>query len=121
MIASLTLVGFKIGEIMGGSLMAGQTLAFMVLALSQVVHSYNMRSEKSLFEIGFFKNKKLNLASLASILLMALVLFSPLRIPFGLVILPWELYLIGLGLIITPFIIMELAKLIIKLFKRKKK
>lgn len=121
MIASLTLVGFKIGEIMGGSLMAGQTLAFMVLALSQVVHSYNMRSEKSLFEIGFFKNKKLNLASLASILLMALVLFSPLRIPFGLVILPWELYLIGLGLIIIPFIIMELAKLIIKLFKRKKK
>lgn len=121
MISALTLVGFKIGEIMGGSLMAGQTLAFMVLALSQVVHSYNMRSEKSLFEIGFFKNKKLNLASLASILLMALVLFSPLRIPFGLVILPWELYLIGLGLIITPFIIMELAKLIIKLFKRKKK
>ena len=118
MISALTLVGFKIGEIMGGSLKAGQTLAFMVLALSQVVHSYNMRSEKSLFEIGFFKNKKLNLASLASILLMALVLFSPLRIPFGLVILPWELYLIGLGLIITPLVIMELAKLIIKLVKK---
>ena len=121
MISALTLVGFKIGEIMGGSLKAGQTLAFMVLALSQVVHSYNMRSEKSLFEIGFFKNKKLNLASLASILLMALVLFSPLRIPFGLVILPWELYLIGLGLIITPLVIMELAKLIVKLVKRAKK
>ena len=121
MISALTLVGFKIGEIMGGSLKAGQTLAFMVLALSQVVHSYNMRSEKSLFEIGFFKNKKLNLASLASILLMALVLFSPLRIPFGLVILPWELYLIGLGLIITPLVIMELAKLIIKLVKKAKK
>lgn len=121
MISALTLVGFKIGEIMGGSLKAGQTLAFMVLALSQVVHSYNMRSEKSLFEIGFFKNKKLNLASLASILLMALVLFSPLRIPFGLVILPWELYLIGLGLIITPLVIMELAKLIINLVKKTKK
>ena len=91
----------------------------MVLALSQVVHSFNMRSDHSLFKIGPFKNKMLNLANLASLLLMSLVLFTPIRIAFGLVILPWNLYLLGLGLIVVPFIVMELGKLIIRLIKRK--
>ena len=119
MFAILSLVAFKVGENVTGTLEGGQTLAFMVLALSQVVHSFNMRSDHSLFKIGPFKNKMLNLANLASLLLMSLVLFTPIRIAFGLVILPWELYLLGLGLIVVPFIVMELGKLIIRLIKRK--
>ena len=119
MFAILSLVAFKVGENVTGTLEGGQTLAFMVLALSQVVHSFNMRSDHSLFKIGPFKNKMLNLANLASLLLMSLVLFTPIRIAFGLVILPWELYLLGLGLIVVPFIVMELGKLINRLIKRK--
>ena len=119
MFAILSLVAFKVGENVTGTLEGGQTLAFMVLALSQVVHSFNMRSDHSLFKIGPFKNKMLNLTNLASLLLMSLVLFTPIRIAFGLVILPWELYLLGLGLIVVPFIVMELGKLIIRLIKRK--
>ena len=119
MFAILSLVAFKVGENVTGTLEGGQTLAFMVLALSQVVHSFNMRSDHSLFKIGPFKNKMLNLANLASLLLMSLVLFTPIRIAFGLVILPWNLYLLGLGLIVVPFIVMELGKLIIRLIKRK--
>ncbi len=119
MFAILSLVAFKVGENVTGTLEGGQTLAFMVLALSQVVHSFNMRSDHSLFKIGPFKNKMLNLANLASLLLMSLVLFTPIRIAFGLVILPWKLYLLGLGLIVVPFIVMELGKLIIRLIKKK--
>ena len=119
MFALLSLIAFKVGENVTGTLEGGQTLAFMVLALSQVVHSFNMRSDHSLFKIGPFKNRMLNLANIASIVLMLLVLFTPIRIAFGLVILPWELYLLGLGLIIIPFIVMELAKLIIKLASKK--
>lgn len=119
MFALLSLIAFKVGENVTGTLEGGQTLAFMVLALSQVVHSFNMRSDHSLFKIGPFKNRMLNLANLASIVLMLLVLFTPIRIAFGLVILPWELYLLGLGLIIIPFIVMEVAKLIIKLASKK--
>lgn len=84
----------------------------MVLALSQIVQAYNMRSEHSLFKIGPFYNRKLNLAALASLALVALVLFTPVRIAFQLVILPWQLYLLGIGLILVPLVIMELAKLV---------
>ena len=82
----------------------------MVLALSQVVQAFNMRSEHSLFKIGMFKNHKLNWAALASTLLVALVLFTPLKTAFGLVTLPAELYLLGVGLILVPLVAMELSK-----------
>ena len=110
MFAALTLIGFKVGENVTGTLAGGQTLAFMVLALSQVVQAFNMRSEHSLFKIGPFKNHKLNWAALASTLLVVLVLFTPLRTAFGLVILPWGLYLLGVGLILVPLLAMELSK-----------
>ncbi len=49
----LTLIGFQVGEQVTGTLAGGQTMAFMVLALSQVVQAFNMRSVHSLFQIGF--------------------------------------------------------------------
>ncbi len=110
MFAILTLVGFKLGEKMGGSLEAAQTMAFMVLALSQTVQAFNMRSDHSLFKIGLFTNSKLNWAVLVSLVLVLVVLFTPLRVAFGLVLLPTKLYLIALGLVLVPMVIMELSK-----------
>ena len=110
MFAVLTLIAFVLGERTGGSLEAGQTLAFMVLALTQIVQAFNMRSQHSLFHIGPFSNKKLNSAALLSLALVCLVLFTPVRIAFGLVLLPGWLYLAGLGLILVPLVVMELAK-----------
>ena len=107
---ALSLAAFVIGEAYGGTLAAGQTLAFMVLALSQVVQAYNMRSEHSLFKIGVFTNKKLNGAALLSLLLVCLVLFTPVGVAFGLVILPWQAYCIGLALILAPLAVMEVSK-----------
>ena len=111
MFAVLTLVGFHLGKVMGGTIEHGQTMAFMVLALSQVIQAFNMRSDKSLFKIKPFSNKTLNLAALASIAMIAVVMFTPVRIAFGLVMLPVNLLLIGLGLVFVPLIIMELCKL----------
>lgn len=111
MFAVLTLIGYVIGEGFGGEA-AGQTMAFAVLALSQIVQAYNMRSDHSLFKIGVFTNATLNKASLVSFVLMLLVLFTPVGIAFGLVILPWYYYLIALGLILVPLVIMELSKLL---------
>ena len=110
MFAFLTLFAFKRGEAVTGTLAGGQTMAFMVLALSQVVQAYNMRSHRSLFRIGFFTNRQLNLACLVSLVLVLLVLFTPVRIAFGLIALPGELYLLALGLILAPLVIMEIAK-----------
>ena len=110
MFAVLTLIAFVLGERWGGSLEAGQTMAFMVLALTQIVQAFNMRSEHSLFAIGPFSNRKLNGAALLSLALVCLVLFTPVGIAFGMVILPGWLYLTGLGLILVPLVVMELAK-----------
>ncbi len=110
MFAILSLIGFVVGENVTGTLAGGQTMAFMVLSLSQIVQAFNMRSEHSLFKIGPFTNHKLNWAALASTLLVCLVLFTPVGIAFGLVTLPWEMYLLGLGLILIPVLVMELSK-----------
>lgn len=120
MFGILALVAFKIGETSTGTLAGGQTLAFMTLAFSQVIQAFNMRSDKSLFKIGMFSNKKLTLACLASFALVALVLFTPIRIAFGLEMLSWQLYLIGLALAFIPLVIMEISKAIEHLIEKKK-
>ena len=111
MFGLLTLVGFYVGETVTGSLAAGQTMAFMILALSQIVQSFNMRSDRSLFKIGPFTNKKLNGAALISLVLVLIVLFTPVRVAFGLEILPLGLYLLALALILVPLVVMEIFKL----------
>lgn len=110
MFGVLTLFAFRIGEGTTGKLAVGQTLAFMVLSLSQVIQAFNMRSSRSLFAIGIFSNHKLNWAALCSILLVCLVLFTPISAIFGLVRLSTSHYIIGLALIVLPVLIMELAK-----------
>ena len=110
MFGVLSLIAFRWGEIATGQVAGGQTMAFMVLALSQVVQAFNMRSERSLFRIGAFTNRTLNWAALAAVVLVGVVLFTPLSIPFGLIRLPGRLYLGGLGLILVPLAVMELSK-----------
>ena len=118
MFAALTLIGFHMGKLWGGSVEAGQTMAFMVLALSQIVQAFNMRSDKSLFKIGAFGNKTLNIAALASVAMVAMLLFTPVGIAFGLVSLPAKLYFLALGLIFVPFVVMEIGKLIVSKIRK---
>ena len=117
MFATLSLVAFYLGSRVltpagMDPLSVGRTMTFIVMAVSQVVHAYNMRSDKSLFKIGAFGNRKLNLAALASLLMVCLVLFVPgVNTVFGLVPLNLQLYLIALGLVLVPVVVMELCKL----------
>jgi len=110
MFAALTLIGLRVGMAATGSLEGGQTLAFMILALTQLVQAYNMRSEHSLFDIGFFTNRNLNCAATLSVLLVALVMLTPVNVAFGMIYLPFKLYMIGLGLAFVPLFVMEIAK-----------
>ncbi len=109
--------GYSFGDLVNGALTndaaalaSGQTMAFIVLAFSQIVQAFNMRSERSLFRMNPFSNKTLNLAALATVLLTALLLFTPVRVAFGLVWLQPKMYLIAIGLFMIPLIVMELAK-----------
>lgn len=86
-------------------------MAFIILALTQVVHSFNMRSDHSLFEIGPFTNGKLNVSALISVALIAFVVFiEPVANVFGLISLPARLYLEAAGLAFVPLPVLELTK-----------
>jgi len=115
---ALTLIAFYLGETLGGSLSISRTMAFLVLSLTQIVQAFNMRSHHSLFHGNPFGNSSLNKASLVSLAMVALVLFTPLSVPFGLVSLPGKLYWIGLGLGFAPLVLMELSKLLMRLFRK---
>ena len=124
MIGLLTLAAFMIGlattttpidglTLDESKIEVGQTMAFVTLALSELVHVYNVRNNKlSVFKTGIKGNSKLIWATLASAALMLVILFVPaLRNIFSIPILPTENIVELLGLIIAPLVIVEIFKL----------
>jgi Ca2+-transporting ATPase len=88
-------------------------MAFLVLSLTQVVHSFNMRSSRSLFKIGPFTNRTLTLAAVVSFAMIALVSFvPPLATIFGLTTLSYGLYLVAALLAFVPLPVLEATKMI---------
>lgn len=78
-IGILTLFAFRLGEnLYPDSLIHAQTMAFLVLSISQLFFSLNMRNtRKSIFKIGIFKNQYLIGSILIGIGLQLLVVFVP--------------------------------------------
>ncbi len=91
----------------------GQTMAFTVLALSELVHVFNIRNnKKSIFKTGILSNKKLILACLGSALLMIVILVVPaLRHIFSIPVLPVMNIIEIVILVLMPLVIVELFKL----------
>ncbi len=85
----LVLVGFSF---FGKGEDHAQTLAFTILVLVQLVHSFNCRSDRiSIFKLGFFSNRYLVAAVLSSVVLQLLVVYVPVLQPlFGTVSLKLE-------------------------------
>lgn len=92
----------------------GQTMAFTVLALSELVHVFNIRNnKKSIFKTGILGNSKLILANLASALLMLVILIVPaLRHIFSIPVLPVMNIIEVVILIFVPIVVVELFKLL---------
>lgn len=110
MIGLLTLFAFTVGNHLYG-LEVARTMAFISLSMLELVHSFNIRSENSIFEIGVFKNKYLNIAFLAgAILQIAVVIIEPIAKIFDVVPLTLRQWLFTLAVSITPIVIMELKK-----------
>ena len=91
----------------------GQTMAFMVLAFSELVHVFNIRDNKnSIFKTGILGNRILILAVLVSAALMGIILVVPaLRHVFSIPILPFGNLIETLLLILAPMVIVEILKL----------
>ena len=119
MIGCLTLAAFIIGLATPNvdepqKIKIAQTMAFCVLALSELVHVYNIRDNKnSIFKTGILNNSKLILAIFASAALMLVILFVPaLRNIFDIAVLPKENILETVLLVFAPVVIVEIFKLL---------
>ncbi|MDF2881497.1 MAG: calcium-transporting ATPase [Clostridiaceae bacterium] len=99
-----------------------QTMAFVVLSVSQLFHALNMRHpEKSIFQLGLFSNKYLIAAILFGIFLQDVVITLPF---LNSVFKVWDLSIrdwsfVGL-LSIMPLVINEIVKIFIRAKKHEK-
>lgn len=100
----------------GRSILEAQALTFLTLVIIQFFKAYNFRSDKhSIFEIGLFTNKWLNLAILWEVLMLSLVVYMPfLQEPFNTFSLGWQDWVIVVLLSATIFPVLELAKFFIR-------
>lgn len=119
MIGIITLVAFLVG--LSGEenlsevnhINIGQSMAFIVLALSELVHVYNIRNNKiSIFKTPIFNNKKLLFAVLGSATLLLVVTIVPqFRSIFSVAKLSIRHIYEMIGLIFAPIVVVELFKL----------
>ena len=80
LIGGLTLFAYLYGSgrlWVAGTEPLGQTMAFIVLAFSQLIHSYNIHSIRYSVFTSFLKNKWLLLATLVNAVMMFAVIFIP--------------------------------------------
>ena len=120
MIGFITLIAFIVGLATPGvtdeaaKIKIAQTMAFCVLALSELVHVFNIRDNKnSIFKTGILNNSKLILAILVSASFMFVILLIPgLREIFSIAQLPKENIVETVLLVLSPILVVEIFKLL---------
>lgn len=110
MIGVLTLFAFSIGNNLYG-LQVGRTMAFVSLSMLELVHSFNIRSDESIFKIGIFTNKYLMGAlALGTLLQVGVIAIPNLANIFDVVPLNGRQWIYTFFISISPIFIMELQK-----------
>lgn len=113
-IGVVTLIAFNLGN--RTSLEEGRTMAFITLTLSQLMHTFNVRSiDKSIFTVGILTNKYLVGANLLSLFLVVILIVAPpLRDMFKLTLIGTEYALEVIGLSLMPIVLVEIRKVFIR-------
>ncbi|MFN3533010.1 MAG: cation-translocating P-type ATPase [Candidatus Brocadia sp.] len=103
---------------LSGDIELARTVAFCVMVISQLFHSFNCRNiNRSLFEIGVFSNKKLLLATGISLTMQFAIIYTPFfENVFRVRPLGFSDWIVVFGFSSLTFIVME----VIKFFKRKR-
>lgn len=110
LIGSLTLVAFSIGNKWFG-LEVGRTMAFVAIGVLELVHSFNIKSDKSIFKVGILENKFLLGSFALGVFVQTIVVVIPaLAKIFKLVPLNGMQWLITLIISFMPIPVMELQK-----------
>lgn len=112
MLGMFTLLAFSIGNKLY-SVEVGRTMAFLTLGILELVHSFNIKSEESIFKIGILENKYLVGALILGIILQVGVVIIPAFAEiFDLVQLNEIQWIYTILIAIAPIPIMELQKAI---------
>ena len=110
MLGIFTLLAFSIGNRLY-SVEVGRTMAFLTLGILELVHSFNIKSEESIFKIGVFENKYLIGALVLGVILQVIVVVvSPLAQVFSLVPLTGMQWLYTILIAVAPIPIVEIQK-----------
>ncbi len=110
MLGMLTLIAFSIGNKYYG-LEVGRTMAFVSLGVLELIHSFNIKSEESIFKTGIFENKFLIGSFILGVLIQTIVVIVPAFANiFSLVPLTSMQWLIVAIISILPIPIMEVQK-----------
>jgi magnesium-transporting ATPase (P-type) len=93
----------------------GQTMTFLTLGWASIIHIFTARSRKSAFATNPFKNKQMTFSALALAVTLAVMVLIPHfdRVIFATaetVTLPWQGWLIALGLCVVPLTVAEYSK-----------
>ena len=123
LIGLLSLAAYWLALSWGRTLEEAHTMAFVTMSMSQLVHSFNVRStERSLFTIGFGTNRSLLYAFAVSSAALFIVIFTPfLRGVFETVILQPSDWALVLGFSVIPLVLVEISKLADTLTSKTKK
>ncbi|MEK0338294.1 MAG: cation transporting ATPase C-terminal domain-containing protein, partial [Nitrosopumilus sp.] len=113
---------FKWALDIGRGMIEAQGLVFITLIIIQFFKAYNFRSDKkSIFKIGIFNNKWLNLAIISQMMLMLVIIYTPFLQAsfqtFSLSVADWALVILLAG---TIFPVLEISKAIIRWHERKR-
>ncbi len=113
LVGLLTLGSYMIGN--HDSHEIGMTMAFITLVLVQLIHSFNVKSEKSVFNKQVFNNKYLWGSAIIGIILLLVIIYVPfLNNIFELAPLDPYHIAVAIGMALLMLVIME----IVKLFRR---
>ncbi len=115
-ITGATLTAFRLGMDMFGTVDAARTMAFVCLSGCQLIRAYTNRSERaSVFSIGVFSNKWMQLAALSSVVLLLAVIYVPfINDVFNVVPLDAREWACLLPLMLLPAVVDELSKLVVR-------
>ena len=110
MIGMLTLFAFSLGNNLYG-LEVGRTMAFVAIGLLELVHSFNIKSDESIFKVGIFENKYLVGSFILGVIVQTIVVIIPsLAQIFSLVPLNMTQWIYTIIISILPIPIIELQK-----------
>lgn len=119
-VGACTLTAYLIGNFAYNHVI-GQTMAFLTLSSTQLFHSYNIKSNRSIFSLHTFNNKFLNLAFIIGFILQVFVIYCPgVNTLFELEVLNAAQFFTCMGLSLVIVVFMEISKLVNFLRKKNK-